>query len=146
MKAQYRISGNGYKERPALPLPPNLLPLSGSKLWSGAVSREFAGTMLVQQPDPLKFEEEFKRLAAQWHRETDHLSNIVRKAMSPVYQEIIGMGEKVLPLILRDLEITGGHWFWALKAIARFDAAAGANNYDDAVRAWLGWGSRHGYR
>jgi hypothetical protein len=66
--------------------------------------------------------------------------------MSPAYQEIIGMGGKALPLILRDLETTGGHWFWALKAIARLDAAAGTDNYDDAVRAWLKWGSDHGYR
>lgn len=143
MDAQYQISGNGHKERPALQLPPNLLPL-GQLLWSGP--RQSVDAMLVQQVDPLELEAEFKNLAARWHRETDHLSNIVRKAMSPAYQEIIGMGERVLPLILRDLETTGGHWFWALKAIARFDAAAGANNYDDAVRAWLRWGSRHGYR
>ncbi|MBI1817618.1 MAG: hypothetical protein HYR72_21790 [Deltaproteobacteria bacterium] len=93
------------------------------------------------------YEAEFRRLADDWHRETDHFSNILRKVMSPAYQEIIGMGEKVIPLILCDLETTGGHWFWALKAIARQDAAAGIDNYDDAVRAWLSWGARyHGYR
>ena len=98
------------------------------------------------EPDR-ELKEEFRKLAAQWHRETDHFSNIIRKAMSSAYQEIIGMGEKAIPFILRDLETTGGHWFWALRAIARYDAAAGIDNYDDAVRAWLKWGSRqHGYQ
>lgn len=38
--------------------------------------------------------------------------------MHPAYQQIIGMGEKALPLILRDLrDRPTGHWFWALNAI-----------------------------
>lgn len=37
--------------------------------------------------------------------------------MHPAYQQIIGMGPAVVPLLLNDLVRTRSHWFWALRAI-----------------------------
>ncbi len=62
-------------------------------------------------------EQRFARLAAQWHKETWHLSSATRMAEHPAYQEIISLGEAVVPLLLRELAREPDHWFSALKAI-----------------------------
>ncbi len=90
-------------------------------------------------------EREFEELAEVWERETAIESFPHRKAMHPAYQQIIAIGPPVLPLVLRRLERRPGHWFWALRVLARYDAAAGVDNMVDARAAWLDWGRRHGY-
>ncbi|MFA7341106.1 MAG: hypothetical protein WC028_30260 [Candidatus Obscuribacterales bacterium] len=60
---------------------------------------------------------EFDKLATCWRRDTSILSSSSSSSMHPAYQRIIGMGPKVLPCILRDLEATYDQWFWALEAI-----------------------------
>jgi hypothetical protein len=62
-------------------------------------------------------ETEFKSLAEQLRLDTGMLSLVTQKSMRPAYQRIIGMGQPVVPLILRDLEQKPDHWFWALRAI-----------------------------
>jgi hypothetical protein len=69
-------------------------------------------------------------------------------AAHPAYQEIIGMGPEVVPLLLADLARQPDHWFTALKAIT------GANPVDPAdcgriekmAEAWLQWGRQNGYQ
>ena len=39
--------------------------------------------------------------------------------MHPAYLDIIGMGDKAVPLILRDLKKETSHWFIALRAITK---------------------------
>jgi len=104
--------------------------------------------------DPTVFQR-FTELADRWHMETVFLSNSDRAAAHPAHQEIIRMGEPVLPLIFErmreSLEGTrqlDGHWFRALHDIT------GANPVKHAQRgnilamdkAWLEWGARNGYR
>jgi hypothetical protein len=55
--------------------------------------------------DP-QLEQRFRTLAAEWDEETGHLSSITQMARHPAYQQIIGMGPAVVPLLLRDLERT----------------------------------------
>ncbi|HEV2763303.1 MAG TPA: hypothetical protein VGV38_10045 [Pyrinomonadaceae bacterium] len=90
-----------------------------------------------------ELERRFRALADRWRRETLHLSSVNRKAMHPAYQRIVGMGPEALPLILRELEATRGHWLWALYAITGQDPAAEGSTFDEAVEAWLDWGRRH---
>jgi hypothetical protein len=59
----------------------------------------------------------FQRLVKQWKKETAHLSNIGKKALHPAYQEIIGMGEVAVPLLLAEMRREPDDWFWALHAI-----------------------------
>ncbi|PYU96522.1 MAG: hypothetical protein DMG25_01780 [Acidobacteria bacterium] len=87
----------------------------------------------------------FQELASKWRRETRHVSSLTRMAMHPAYQNIIGMGEPALPLILRELQENGGHWLWALHAITREDPAQEGDDFDTAVQAWLSWGKKRGY-
>ncbi len=85
---------------------------------------------------------QFERLAAQWKRETAHLSSAGVIAEHHAYREIIGMGEQAIPLILRDLEESRAQWFWALRSIARESPVAPGDRGDvDAMTAaWLDWG------
>ncbi|MEG3890120.1 MULTISPECIES: hypothetical protein [unclassified Microcoleus] len=52
----------------------------------------------------VELEAEFNSLAEEWRTETRMLSLVAQKSMHPAYQRIIGMGQPVAPLILRDLE------------------------------------------
>lgn len=89
----------------------------------------------------------FQTLAAQWKRETAHHSNAAKRAMHPAYQEIIGMGERAVPLLLAELRREPDDWFWALQAIT------GANPVPEASRgklqemaaAWIQWGLQNGF-
>jgi len=65
--------------------------------------------------------------------------------MHPAYQQIIGMGELAVPLILKELEKNGGHWLWALHAITREDPAKEGDDFDAAIEAWLNWGRDQRY-
>jgi hypothetical protein len=69
-------------------------------------------------------------------------------AMNQSYQQIIGMGNDAVSLILKELEAGPDHWFWALVSIT------GANPVPHEDRgkvkkmaeAWVKWGREHGYR
>src|SRR5688572_18926849 len=63
----------------------------------------------------------FHALAERWKKETAHHSNIAKRAMHPAYQEIVGMGQSVVPLLLAELRREPDDWFWALHAITGAD-------------------------
>jgi hypothetical protein len=86
------------------------------------------------------FEQKFARLTAQWRRETRHVSSLSKIAMNPSYQKIIGMGERAIPFILRDLRDSGGHWLWALHVITDKDPAPEGASFREAKAAWIDWG------
>ncbi len=98
--------------------------------------------------EPSDLEETFFQLAQQWRQETGMMSLVTKMVMHPAYQRIIGMGQPVVPLILRELEREPDHWFWALQSIT------GANPVEPEQRgrltqmalAWIQWGKEHGYR
>ncbi|WP_445241674.1 hypothetical protein [Microcoleus vaginatus] len=67
----------------------------------------------------VELEAEFKKFAEEWRVETGMLSLVTQKSMHPAYQRIIGMGQPVIPLILRDprtkarplvLGVEGNYW------------------------------------
>jgi hypothetical protein len=93
-------------------------------------------------------EESFLQLAEQWRRETGMLSLVSKMAIHPAYQRIIGMGQPVVPLILRELEREPDHWFWALQAITGENPVQPAQRgiLDEMAAAWLEWGKNCGYR
>lgn len=89
----------------------------------------------------------FKPLFERWHRDTAHLSADEDIAMHPAYQQIIGLGEKALTLILTELQTKLGHWFWALTAITGENPVP--ENERGSLRLmrehWLQWGRSKGY-
>jgi hypothetical protein len=96
-----------------------------------------------------ELEEQFYALAQQWRNETAHLSLASEQANNFAYHQIIGMGEKVLPLIFRELRETTSDWFWALRAIARDKAPVIPPEDKGKVRRiaeiWMEWGKQHGH-
>jgi len=93
-------------------------------------------------------EERFRRLEAAWIAEVGHFSSPSVLCNHPAFQEIVGMGVAVVPLMLRDLEERPRLWMWALPRIT------GENPVPEADRgtirqmsdAWLHWGQEHGHR
>jgi len=87
---------------------------------------------------------EFSRLAEIWKEETIFSSKIEWE--HPAYQQIIALGEPIVPIILEELQRQPGHWFIALAEIT------GENPVEEDHRGrvelmtddWLEWGRSRG--
>ncbi len=101
--------------------------------------------VLIAEHDDI--EAEFNQLVSNW--KTSRRASSFSTAMSahPAYLRIIGMGEKALPLILRELEKELDHWFVALKAISGADPVPqqSRGNLREMANAWIQWGREQGY-
>jgi len=86
----------------------------------------------------------FSELTEEWRESTAVESNLERIVLNSAYQRIIGLGPQVVPHILKDLDETQDHWFWALMAIVGEDKAAGQTSVGAAVEALLSWGRSAG--
>lgn len=93
------------------------------------------------------YQQEFYDLLFNWKSETRHISSITESAMHPYYQRIIGMGEKVVPLLLLQLEKQPDQLFWALKAITGKDPVQPnqRGKMKEMAQAWLKWGKENEY-
>ena len=86
----------------------------------------------------------FLLLTEKWHKERGITSSVTKMVICPSYQRIIGMGDKVVPLILRRMQDEGidpDHWFWALEMITGADPVP-TEAYGDTVKmaqAWFSW-------
>ena len=89
----------------------------------------------------------FERLAAEWKHETAHLSSPAMIVEHRAYQEIIGMGNEAIPLILRDLEASQAQWFRALRSISGESPVRPKDRGDvhAMTAAWLDWGKGRQY-
>lgn len=96
--------------------------------------------------NPVTIADRFQELTEQWKNETATSSSISEIAMHPAYQAIIGLGQDVLPYILRDLQESSSHWFWALKIITGIDPVPPEDrgHIQRMTNAWLQWGKRQG--
>lgn len=91
--------------------------------------------------------ETFYELAETWRQETKYMSSIQQITSNASYQQIIGMGEKALPLIFREMQRQSGHWFLALQRITRVNPIQPQNRGDmeNMTIDWLNWGRDSGY-
>lgn len=71
-------------------------------------------------------------------------SDLSRLFYSQGYIEVIGLGPRVVPLLLRDMMERRRPWIFALQAITRHNAARNVEPGDirSAINAWLAWGKR----
>jgi hypothetical protein len=95
--------------------------------------------------DPIVFD----NYVLQWKKERSATSSITSMALSPAYQQIIGMGEPAIPLILSQLRLEGDQpdmWFWALQALTGADPVREEDRGDMVAmaKAWLEWGRANG--
>lgn len=93
-------------------------------------------------------EARFHALMKQWKKDTQTDSSILRMIRHPAYQEIIGMGEPVVPLLLAELEHEPDFWFAALQQITGTDPVpkASAGKIEEMTKAWIDWGRDKGFR
>ena len=91
--------------------------------------------------------EKFRALLDQWKDDTQYMSSTTSMILHPAYQEIIGMGPIVIPLILNELEKSPDHWFAALKALTGVDPVTSSQRgrVRAMAEAWLTWARDHGY-
>jgi hypothetical protein len=97
---------------------------------------------------PAELRERFNGLAARWKRERGPHSSSARLASHPAYQEIIGLGPAIVPLLLQELEREPDHWFRALHALTGANPIpeASQGKVREMAAAWLHWAREQGYR
>jgi uncharacterized protein (DUF1778 family) len=93
-------------------------------------------------------EQNFMQLVERWRRETRGISSTTELSIHPAHQQIIEMGEAVVPLLLRELEKKSGQWFMALKTITGEDPVPPEfrGRTQEMIKAWLEWGRKKGYK
>lgn len=91
----------------------------------------------------------FKALAKEWKDDTMTISSITQMSIHPAYQQIIGLGSSVVPLLIQELaqNCEPDHWFWALRAITGEDPVKPEQRgrITQMREAWLEWGRKKGY-
>ena len=101
------------------------------------------------QPKPITAELEaaFNKLVEQWEKNRPRGVDLHEMVKHPAYQQIIGMGDEAVPLILRHIEKKPGHWFWALQAITGATPVPEDcyGNLEKMTAAWIRWGREQGY-
>lgn len=94
-----------------------------------------------------ELEQQFNGLADRWHQETGGLSNPSHIMRNSNYHGIIGLGEPVVPFILRDLRERGGYWYPALRMLTGASPttreARGKPRLLD--QQWFDWAKERGY-
>ena len=91
--------------------------------------------------------EKFTELASQWTRSVEGMSSTAEMAKHPAYQEIIGMGEAVIPFLLADLNQNPLYWLFALRQITQENPVLPEQRgkIKQMAEAWLNWGREKGY-
>jgi hypothetical protein len=93
-------------------------------------------------------ERRFRELAFRWQELTRYRSNIRSLRHHPIHQELIGLGEPALPLILEELAKSPSvSWFGLLEEISGENPvpAESAGRVAEMAEAWLEWGRSRGY-
>ena len=89
----------------------------------------------------------FQQLASEIEEDCIMLSSPTQIALHPAYQEIIGMGNAILPLLIKRLTEFPTMWFWALEAIAGINPVRkdhrGSVPY--MIQDWNSWARENGH-
>jgi hypothetical protein len=104
------------------------------------VAKAFADAKPAAAALPL--EQRFQELAANWERDTSHVSSLTKKVMHPSYQTILGLGPNVVPLLIRDMQQNRRDWFWALHHLTQANPVSSEHSgkLDKMIAAWVNWG------
>lgn len=118
---------------------------NGPRYTGMQLDEESPALLLARREDT---EIKFNELADEWRAQRTKASSFSSaNASLPAYQFIIGMGEKVLPYILRELSKKDEDWYWALKAISREDPVPPEHRGKRSTmrQLWLEWGKAKKY-
>lgn len=115
--------------------------------WMGSPLTLMEGEPPTREAEEEANQAEFDRLSRIWLDETMVTSSLTRMVNHPAYQEIIRMGPRVIPPILRDLEREPKMWGPALHAITKATPVPkeDAGKVGRVAAAWLKWAKDNGY-
>ena len=91
-------------------------------------------------------EQQVKRLADAWRRDTRVMSSIDDITTNQNYRDIVNLGTPVVPLLIKDLIASQrSHWHTALCEITGENpiAMGRAGDHTAIVRAWMRWWEDH---
>jgi hypothetical protein len=99
-------------------------------------------------PSDAELELRFQALASEWKAQRGYTSSITKMSMHHAYQQIIGLGPRAIPLLLRELEREPDHWFWALKVLTGINPVPpeARDKIEKMAEHWVSWGRQQGYR
>lgn len=89
----------------------------------------------------------FLELKNKWKSDTKFISSGTYLISNQAYQEIISFGRKAVPWIIKDLQKTNDHWFFALAQITGENPIKNENigNVEKMSEDWLEWASINNY-
>ena len=117
--------------------------------WTADIADHTLGDLLhfMWQDTPTRpspsLRKRFERLAQQWVFDTMFYSSSHDIIMHWAYQQVIGLGPQVLPLIYEKMVAGDLHWTWALSAIVGDDPAADIDSPRAATDVWIRWIEDH---
>jgi hypothetical protein len=154
--SEERFPGEGPAVEPSEMGPLGPLWPGGEPAWfadlrgrQGVVREKVVANLLRSPPLPAETAklERFPELAVTWKAERGPTSSARRMATHPAYQEIIDLGPRAIPLLLREAEQRPDHWFWALHTLTDAEPVpeSGRGKLAEMARAWAQWGRERGY-
>ncbi len=128
--------------------------LAGALLWGRENERASAPQEWVTKfpgPSPVlkaHVVEKFNQLVTEWRKTRNPVGSVLEISSNFAYQKIIGMGQDAIPLILRELERSIDHWFWALSAITGENPVAEDHRgrLKPMAQDWFSWAKQQGYQ
>src|SRR5436190_2078602 len=101
--------------------------------------------MIKNQTSTLK--QQFDKLAETWRKDCMWISSMDQLSEHPAYQQIIAMGQDVVPILLEEMQNSPDHWSMALHAITGADPLKDEHRGKLKLMAqdWVEWGKQHGY-
>ncbi len=115
-----------------------------SRQTGGSLGEEYSSSIQYSPPN-LSPEMSFRCLASIWKGDTNHLSDLTQICNHWAYQQIVNMGNPVIPLLLRELETRPDYWFSALRKLTGENPVPpeARGKLKDMASAWLEWGRRN---
>jgi len=103
-------------------------------------------SVLIKVSSAKSIKERFDALATEWKDEVEFLSSPSEMAALDSYQQIIRLGNSVVPFVLNELKREPNLWFSALRALTHCDPVSPNIRGDVAGMslAWLLWGQSSG--
>jgi hypothetical protein len=100
----------------------------------------------IEQNANARLERRFKDLADQWEAATGVYSRTEQKLRHPLYREIIALGSGLVPLLLKEMRDSPGHWSDALRELTGANPVPKkADTLKAIAKAWVSWGREHGH-
>ncbi len=83
----------------------------------------------------------FDRLVQEWKRESRYMSKTTSMERLEPYKSIVDLGEKVVPLLLRELDRRPDYWFGALRELTNEDPVPREHcgHLDQMAKDWIDW-------